>query len=327
MPPADITRARHPRRADRFGVRSHRPAGWCSTPTSRPCSTSTAPAGSSASSRRTSAWSVRSRLEPTRQSSSSNTPARRRRATPWRWRSASHVAAMDRTSTGTRPTSTGSESPSRATRSAATWPPAVTQHGQCSARGLELAAQALFYPVTDANFDTASLPASSPTGLPPAPRRDAVVLGPVHTRLGQRARRSPPHRCGRPVRSSPTCPQALVITAEADVLRDEGEAYARNLRSAGVDVTATRYGGDDPRLHDAQRAARHEHRQGCHSAGDRLPQARPRARGELSADEGEAVAVTGGQGMLGTSAFLVPASACIRADPTTSTWPESPSAP
>ena len=34
-----------------------------------------------------------------------------------------------------------------------------------------------------------------------------------------------------------------MINGEADVLRDEGEAYARKLRAAGVDVTATRYGG------------------------------------------------------------------------------------
>ncbi|MDQ0381595.1 alpha/beta hydrolase [Amycolatopsis thermophila] len=101
--------------------------------------------------------------------------------------------------------------------------------------------QVLFYPVTDAGFDTGSYQQFATgyflsldgmkwfwdqyTGDPA--QRAEITASPLRASLEELA----------------GLPPALVITAEADVLRDEGEAYANKLRRAGVPVTAVRYQG------------------------------------------------------------------------------------
>src|SRR3954466_7004488 len=107
--------------------------------------------------------------------------------------------------------------------------------------GPRLVAQLLFYPVTDASFDTDSYREFA-TGY--FLRRDAMrwFWDQYTTEEAQRDEIT-----ASPLRASTEqlagLPPALVVTAEADVLRDEGEAYGRKLRAAGVDVTATRYEG------------------------------------------------------------------------------------
>jgi acetyl esterase len=107
--------------------------------------------------------------------------------------------------------------------------------------GPELAAQVLFYPVTNASFDTGSYHQFA-TGH--FLRRDAMQWFWDQYTLDEHERNEP---TASPLRADldqlAGLPPALVITAEADVLRDEGEAYANKLRQAGVPVTATRYQG------------------------------------------------------------------------------------
>ena len=105
--------------------------------------------------------------------------------------------------------------------------------------------QLLFYPVTDAAFDTASYHRFA-EGY--HLRRDAMMW------FWDQYTRHPGERneiTASPLRASTQqlqgLPPALIITAEADVLRDEGEAYANKLREAGVRVTAVRFQGT---IHD-----------------------------------------------------------------------------
>ncbi|MGC9543689.1 alpha/beta hydrolase [Streptomyces sp. UG1] len=104
-----------------------------------------------------------------------------------------------------------------------------------------LVQQMLFYPVTDASFDTGSYRQFAEGYFL---RRDAMqwFWDQYTTDAAERAQvTASPLRAT--VEQLAGLPPALVVTAEADVLRDEGEAYANKLREAGVPVTAVRYQG------------------------------------------------------------------------------------
>ncbi|MCX4529410.1 MULTISPECIES: alpha/beta hydrolase [unclassified Streptomyces] len=106
---------------------------------------------------------------------------------------------------------------------------------------VRLVHQVLFYPVTDAAFDTESYRQFAEDHYL---RREGMkwFWDQYTTDEAERAQIT-----ASPLRASldelTGLPPALVITAEADVLRDEGEAYAARLRAAGVPVTALRVQG------------------------------------------------------------------------------------
>ena len=111
--------------------------------------------------------------------------------------------------------------------------------------GPQIRFQVLFYPVTDADFDTPSYQQFAKGYFltreamkwfwdhyaPDVAVRTQSTASPLRATIDQ-LRGLPP---------------ALVINGECDVLRDEGEAYARKLIQAGVHVTALRYMGT---IHD-----------------------------------------------------------------------------
>lgn len=108
-------------------------------------------------------------------------------------------------------------------------------------KGPSLRGQVLLWPVTNANFENASY--------------DAFAEGHFLTRNMMKwfwdAYTTDPRQrreiYASPLQATPDqlagLPPALIVTAEKDVLRDEGEAYGRKLDAAGVPVVVTRYNG------------------------------------------------------------------------------------
>jgi acetyl esterase/lipase len=101
--------------------------------------------------------------------------------------------------------------------------------------------QSMYYPVTDAAMDTGSYEQFAESYFLAA--KGMAWFWDAY--LPDVERRSEPY--ASPLRASDEqlagLPPAFVIVDEADVLRDEGEAYAARLRAAGVEVTTVRYDG------------------------------------------------------------------------------------
>jgi acetyl esterase len=106
-------------------------------------------------------------------------------------------------------------------------------------QGPRLAAQLLIYPVTDFDFTSESYEQNGEGYLL---TKGSMQWFWAHY-LGAQDLGKDPYACPARADDLAGLPPAFVATAEFDPLRDEGEAYAANLRIAGVDVTAKRYDG------------------------------------------------------------------------------------
>jgi len=102
-----------------------------------------------------------------------------------------------------------------------------------------LKCQILIYPATDAACDSPSYSQNSEGYFL---TKEAMCWFWDHY-VGRDVDRSNPLVSPLRAHSFKGLPPALVITAEYDPLRDEGEAYAESLRNAGVPVQLTRYNG------------------------------------------------------------------------------------
>lgn len=108
-------------------------------------------------------------------------------------------------------------------------------------KGIKIHKQLLYYPVTNDNFYTNSY-CEFASGYylyregmkwfwnqyePNWNKRKSILATPLKASLEELR----------------NMPDAMILNGEADVLRDEGEAYANRLREAGNDITAVRFQG------------------------------------------------------------------------------------
>ena len=105
--------------------------------------------------------------------------------------------------------------------------------------GPNIAMQVLIYPVTDANFDRPSyLDSENQLML----TRDSMIWFFDHY-IPDTAQRTEPEASPIYAEDLSGLPPAVVLTAEHDPLRDEGEEYAQRLEDAGVEVELQRHLG------------------------------------------------------------------------------------
>ena len=116
---------------------------------------------------------------------------------------------------------------------------AIVAQQATAAGGPNIARQVLIYPVTDADVDNASYTDPSNALML---TREAMIWFWDHYAPDPASRREP-DACPLQADDLSGLPPAVVLTAEHDVLRDEGEAYAEKLRAAGVPVVHRRFAG------------------------------------------------------------------------------------
>lgn len=111
--------------------------------------------------------------------------------------------------------------------------------------GPKIIFQVLFYPVTNASFDTASYDAFQEDYF--LTRKNMKWFWDNYTSDNTNRKEPTVSPLQASVEQLKGLPPALIINGEFDVLRDEGEAYAHKLIEAGVPVTGVRYHGT---IHD-----------------------------------------------------------------------------